>query len=59
MAFRRCSNYIFILDLTPFFNKLDKDKCKARRETLKFWDLVQLLLEIWWYFQVASINIEL
>ena len=44
---RRCSNYIFIFDLTLGFNRLGKDKCKTRRETIKFWDLVQLILEIW------------
>ena len=39
---RRCSNYIFILDVTPGFNGLGKDNCKSRRETLSFgiwWDL--------------------
>ena len=29
---RRCSNYIFILDLTPGFNGLGKNNCKTRRE---------------------------
>ena len=32
------SNYIFIIDLTPGFNRLGKDNCKTRRETSKFWD---------------------
>ena len=32
IAFRRCSNYIFILDLTPGFNGLGKDNCSARRD---------------------------
>ena len=45
-AYRRCSNYIFILDLTPGFDGLEKDNCKTRRETFEFWYLVQLLLEI-------------
>ena len=31
-----CSNYIFILDLTPGISGLGKDNCKTRRETLKF-----------------------
>ena len=35
-ACRRCSIYIFILDLTPSFNGLGKDNCKTRRETLRF-----------------------
>ena len=42
---RRCSNYIFILYLTPGFNRLGKDKCKTRRESFKFWDMVRLILE--------------
>ena len=50
IACRRCSNYIFILDLTHGFNWLGKDNCKIRRETFKFWDLMFLILEIWQYF---------
>ena len=30
IACRRCSNYIFILDLTPGFNGLGKGNCKTR-----------------------------
>ena len=37
-ACRRCSNYIFILYLTPGFNGFVKDNCKMRRETFMFWD---------------------
>ena len=44
-ACRRCSNYIFILDLTPGFIGLGKDNCKTRWETFKFGDLVHLILE--------------
>ena len=40
-------NYIFIIDLIPGFNGLDKDKCKMRQETCKVWDLVHIILEIW------------
>ena len=43
IACRRCSNYIFILNLTLGFNILCKDNCKLRRETSKFWDLVHLI----------------
>ena len=43
---RRCSNYIFILDLTPGFKGLGKDDFKRRWESFKFWDLVRLILEI-------------
>ena len=45
IACRRCSNYIFILDLIHGFNRLGKDNCKAGRESLKFWNLVRLILE--------------
>ena len=33
---RRCSNYIFILNLTPGFNGSDKDHCKMRQKHLSF-----------------------
>ena len=39
IACRRCSNYIFIPDLTPGFNGLGKDNCKTRRGTFKYWSL--------------------
>ena len=42
---RRCSNSIFILNLTPGFNGLGKDKYKMRREAIKFWGLVRLILD--------------
>ena len=42
----RCSNYIFILDLTPGLNGLRKGNCKMRWESFKFCDLVWLILEI-------------
>ena len=45
-ACRRCSNCIFIHDLTLGFNGLGKDNFKSRRETFKFWDLVLLILEV-------------
>ena len=37
------------LSLTPGFNGLHKDNCKMRRETIKFWELMRLILEIWRY----------
>ena len=37
---RRCSNNIFIVDLTPDFNGLGRDNWKTKREPLKFWDLL-------------------
>ena len=36
IAYRRCSNYIFILDLTCGFNGLGKDNCKMRQKNIKF-----------------------
>ena len=51
-ALRRCSNYIFILDLTPGFNGLRKDNCNTRRESLKFCDLVRVISEISHTFNV-------
>ena len=36
IACRRCSNYIFILDLALGFNMLHKDKCQAKPETFQF-----------------------
>ena len=46
IACRRCSNYIFILNLTPGFIGLAEDNCTTRRETSKFGDLVHLIFEI-------------
>ena len=44
---RRCSNYIFIIDLAPGLHGLGKDKYNARRETFMFWELVCLILGFW------------
>ena len=49
IACRLCSNYIFILNLTPGCNELGKGKCKTRRETFRVWDLVRFILEVWLY----------
>ena len=46
IACRCCSNYIFILNLTPGFNWLGKDNYKTRWEIFKFWDLVCLILDV-------------
>ena len=53
---RRCSNCIFILDLTSGFNGFGKDNCKTRRESLKFWDLVWLILEILRYLHCLNVE---
>ena len=50
----RCSNYIFILDLTPGLKGLGKDDFKTRWESFKFWDLVRLILEILRYIQIGQ-----
>ena len=52
---RHCSNYIFILGLTPDFNGLGKDNRKMRRKTFKYCDLVWLILEVWWYSLLFSL----
>ena len=54
-CWQRCSNYIFILDLTPGFIELGKDICNPRQETFKLGDLVPLILEILWYMKMMSI----
>ena len=53
-ACRRCSNYIFILDLAPGFSGLGKDNCETKRKTFKCWDLVRLILVVWQYMQTRS-----
>ena len=42
---RRCSNYIFVLDLTAGFIGLGQDNCKTKRETFKLGNLVRLILD--------------
>ena len=54
IACRRCSNYIFILDLIHGFNRLGKDNCKAGRESIKFWDLVRLILDTLRYLKIVD-----
>ena len=56
IACRRCSNYIFILNLTPDFNGLDKDNYKMGRETFQFWYLVRLILETLRYILMALLR---
>ena len=46
IACRRCSNYIFILDLTPGFKGSGKDDFKTIWKSFKFMDLVSLILDI-------------
>ena len=45
IACRRCSSYIFIINLAPGFNGLGKDNYQMRREAFKFWDLVRFILK--------------
>ena len=53
IAYRRCSNCIFIMDWTPLFNGLGKGDCKTRRETFQVWYLVRLILDIWRKFALV------
>ena len=46
IACRHCSNYIFILNLTPGFNGLSEDNCKRIQETFKLLELVRLILGV-------------
>ena len=48
IACRRRTNHILILDLTHGFSGLNKDNYKTRQEICKFWDSVQLILDVWW-----------
>ena len=57
IACRRCSNYIFILDLTSGFKGFGKDSRKTIWESFKCWDLVCLILETWRYVFVLSENV--
>ena len=54
IACRRCSNYSFILDLTPGFNGLGKGNCTTGGESFKLWDLVRLILEVWQYMSLKK-----
>ena len=54
IACRRCSNYIFILDLTSGFKRFGKDSCKTVWESFKCWDLVPLILETWQYIKLLA-----
>ena len=47
ITWRRCSSYIFILELTLGFNRFRKDNYKTKRETFKFWDSVSFILEVY------------
>ena len=45
IACRRCSNCIFIIDLTLGFNIFGKDNCQTRWEKFYFGDLERLILD--------------
>ena len=44
MEYRRCSNYIFILDLPPGFNGQRQLQDEARN--IEIWELFGLVLEV-------------
>ena len=54
IACRRCSNYIFIPDLTSGFKGFGKDSRKTVWESFKCWDLVHLILETWRYLSTCT-----
>ena len=49
IACRRCSNYIWVIDLTSGFKGFGKDSHRTVWESFKCWDLVRLILETWRY----------
>ena len=57
IACRRCSNYIFILDLIHGFNRLGKDNCQTGRESFKFSNLVRLILETLRYLMLVCSSV--
>ena len=59
IACRRCSNYIYILNLTPGFNRLGKYNHKRGWEEFKLCDLVRLILETLWYIGNEMKSIEI
>ena len=59
IACRRCSNYIFILNLTPGFNGLSKDNYERIQETFKLWDLVRFILEVLRWIYIYPFHIIL
>ena len=42
IACRRCSNYIFILDLTHGLNGLSKDNCKTRQKSVLYFGVTYI-----------------
>ena len=58
IACRRCSNNIFILDLTPCFNELGRDNSKTIQESCKFWDKLRLILEILRYDRFSDVDFQ-
>ena len=56
IAYRRCSNYIFILNLTSGFKGFGKDNRKTLQESFKCWDSVPLILETWRYIPLPYIS---
>ena len=57
IACRRCSSYIFILDLTPGCNGLAKTTVRLEGKPFKFWDVLRFILEAWRYTEWHSIFI--
>ena len=51
----RCSNHIFIVAVTPDFNRMHKYNCKTRRETFTFWDLMRHMSKSWRYVVLQTL----
>ena len=56
IACRRCSNYIFILHLTPGFNILRKGNCKSRQETFQFGIWCTYIRDFTAYHEIMGTN---
>ena len=54
-AYRRCSNYILILDWTPGFSGYGKDNFQTIQETFKCWDLVLLISKVWRHARLSKV----
>ena len=54
---RRCSNYIFILDLTSGFKGFGKDSRKTVQESFECWDSVRLILETWRQVMLGKLSV--
>ena len=45
---------VFLIETAPWLQWIGQNNCKTKQETFKFGDLVQLILEVWWYMHGSS-----